>query len=94
MKLISGSILFKARTTLFVQSGFLHNFLRQLYGRPLKAVTHCCGDLSSIKLNSTYEDENQHLESPAELLLENRAEFYFASKFKESRRCLRRKLSF
>ena len=40
------------------------------------------------------ENENQYLKSLAEFLRENRTEFYFASKFSESRRSQRRKLSF
>ena len=43
-------------------------------------MTHNCEHLSSFKMNSPSENENQRLASPFQSLLKNRAELYYASR--------------
>ena len=57
-----------------------------------KSMSHYCGHLSSITLNSPCEKENQTLESLPDLLRRNRTELYFPRKFSKSRRSQLRKL--
>ena len=59
-----------------------------------KSMTHYCGHLSSITLNSSCEKENQTLESLPDFLRRNRTELYFLRKFSKGHRSQRRKLSF
>ena len=56
-------------------------FWHQSYETWCKSMTHYCGHLSSITLNSPYEKENQTLVSFADFLRRNRTELYFSSKF-------------
>ena len=69
-------------------------FLHQLCERSRKLMPHCSGHLSAILLHNPRENENQCLKSLAELLQGNRTELCFASKFSESCRSQRRKVSF
>ena len=69
-------------------------FWHQSYERSCKSMTHYCGHLSSITLNSPCEKENQTLESFADFLRRNTTELYFPSKFSKGRRFQRKKLSF
>ena len=73
---------------------FCTNFWHQSYETSCKSMTHYCGHLSSITLNSPCEKENQTLESFADFWRRNRTELYFPSKFSKGRRSQRRKLSF
>ena len=73
---------------------FLPIFWHQSCETSCKSMTHYCGHLSSITLNSPSEKENQTLESLPDFLRRNRTELYFSRKFSKSRRSQRRKLSF
>ena len=73
---------------------FLHTFLASIVWKVVQVYRSLLRESVGNFIAQAYENENQCLESLSEFLREIWIELYFASKFSESRRSQRKKLSF